>query len=143
MKRPPLLLLILWLLFAPPFEASAVTKYVIEKKTGKSVFQKKDQKRWKKAVKSFLLSKIKDPETKREKKKMLFGVKALLFLGLIVGGVLIGSGIGNILIFLGWFFSVLFGLQGVKRDGNKFPALLALAIAGVLLLSTITFLSFD
>lgn len=98
------------------------------------------KKQHKKTFKFFLKKKFIDPETETEKKKLPFGVIALLCLLGIPVGVLIGTGIGNMLIFIGWFMAVLFGLRGMKRDKNKFPALIALAAAIGLLISTFTFI---
>ncbi len=76
----------------------------------------------------------------QEKKKLSFGGKALLFLGGGLVGLLIGTGIGNFMVFTGWLLALIFGLRGLKHDKNKFPAVIALTLAGLSFLSTITFL---
>ena len=96
----------------------------------------------KKEIKSFLKIIFTDPETKaeKEKRKLPFGVIALICLSGIPLGLLIGTGVGNIFIFVGWFMAILFGIRGMKNDKNKFPALIALAAAIGLLISTFTFI---
>ena len=108
----------------------------ILKRSEKKIISKKTKKQLKPYLKA-VFNKSKD---EGEKKKLPFGIIALICLAAVPLGVLIGSGIGNFLIFLGWFSSLIFGLRGMKKDENKFPALIALAIALALLISTFTFL---
>ena len=91
-------------------------------------------------MKSFLKNALQDPENDDGKKKLPFGVFALFGLGVIGVGLLIGTGIGNLFIFVGWFVTLIFGIKGLKNDKNKFLPLIALAFALLLFLSTITFL---
>ncbi len=107
------------------------------------VLKKQGKKQWKKKLKAFLINNFKHIGVEGEKKKMPFGVLALLALGGGFLGLLFGSGIGSFTIFLGWLVSVIFSIRGLKNDKNKVPAIIALAAAGLLLLSTITFLNFD
>ena len=98
------------------------------------------QKKKKKLLKNELKNLIKKEKEEGEKKKWSFGTKALVSLIGIPLGLLIGTGVGNILIFVGWFMAIIFGLRGMRKDENKFPAIIALAIAVGLLISTFTFL---
>lgn len=108
------------------------------------IIDKLEYKKLKTKKKGFLKSLFKDilndPENNDAKKKLPFGVFAFIGLGVIGIGLLIGTGIGNLLIFAGWFAALIFGLKGLKDDKNKFLPLIALAVALLLFLSTITFL---
>ena len=112
----------------------------IEVLENKSRKKRLSRKQYKKTLRSIFKNVLSDPETKKEKKKLPFGTIALISLLGIPLGTLIGTGIGNIFIFIGWFMAVLFGIRSVQRDENKFLGLIALAIAVGLLISTITFL---
>ena len=148
MKKPPILFLLFISIFLFQDNCFAVSSAdeikIVKKEKAKKRFYtkgvgKKRERSFLKGISAFFKFKKTDPVQEGKKRGLPLGVIALLCVTVGFLGLLFSPAIGNFIIYLGWLAALILGIQGMNKDQNKFPALLALAIVAVLFASTLNF----